>query len=269
MAYRRRYRRSYYRPRRRYYRRRLNRFRRKISRALRQKDCSRVIVSSKPETVTHNFVSLENGTWMTTIVPLTPLNALLGSSVKGIKLASNNKLYSFDNFSKLFDQFKINACRAKISLISQPTSIGTNAIQIRTCLDHNGVNDKFAEALINVNTTPDKTNILIANKYFESYSSFYTKLMNQGDLYSIYKSFYPTGLQERGFWYGCSFQPKWTDTEILMPDIDYPFKPVYCFQFVTNGLTTNQTYSCTYTLQWEFDITFKGQRNLVEDISST
>lgn len=264
MAYRRRYRR-YYRRRRPYYRRRVNRFRRKISRALKQRDCSRVIVSSKPETITETFIDMKDSSFMTRITPLAPLSRLLGSKNTSIKLFNSKKLVSFSKFADLFDQFKINAVRAKISLISQPTSTGANAIQVRTCLDHNGVSPEFSSALITQYNTPDNTNIKSANSLFESYSSFYTRLMNQGDLYSIYKSFYPTGLQERAFWYRCSFQPNWDDAAILSPDIDYPFKPIYCFQFVTNGLTTNQTYNCIYTIQWEYDITFKGQRNITTD----
>lgn len=224
-----------------------------------------MIVSSRPETITLNFVQMANGSWMTKIVPLLPLTRLLGTSVEKQSFGSKAKLLSFSKFADLFDQFKINACRAKLSLISQPTTLGSNAVQVRTCLDHNGVSSNFASAIITQNSTVSKENIQAANNLFESYSSFYTRLMNQGDLYSIYKSFYPTGIQERGFWYGCSFQPAWTDSQILTPDIDYPFKPVYCFQFCTNGLASGQTYSVIYTLQWEYDITFKGQRNIVSE----
>ena len=259
MAYRRRYRR--YRPRRRYYRRRISRFRRRIAKAVRQKDCMRVIVNSKPKTVTLNFVSggQSYDGWMTPIQILNPLVNLVGSSDDTNKIA---KLTSFSKFADLFDQFKINAIRAKISLLSQPTSLGSNAIQVRTCLDHNGVAGTFADQLLKDLTSAE--NLGKASNSMESYSSFYTRLMNQGDLYSLYKSFYPTGLQERAFWYGCSWQPKWTAKECLTPDIDYPFKPIYLFQFATNGLASGGTFSCIYTIQWEYDITFKGQRNITE-----
>ena len=119
----------------------------------------------------------------------------------------------------------------------------------------------MAALLIDQQGTNNINKILTATAEMESYSSFYSRMVNQNDLYSIYKTFIPSGLQQKGFWYGCSYKPSFaTKAGRLTPDLTTPWKPVFLVQFDTPSLVNNGGNLLGFTYQWEFDVTFKGQR---------
>lgn len=266
MAYYRRYykrRPRYYSRRPRYYRRTANgRFKAKIRKSVQQRDMFRVIVSSKPVYVTSKFIakSAPNSGYLTEIHIFTPLTTLFGYN-KTNSMNNKERLGSFANFSRLFDQVKINAVRLKISVTSVPQPSTNAAIQIKQCLDRNGVNEHMAELLVDQMGSEEIQDIEAATAEMESYSSFYSRMVNQNDLYSIYKTFIPSGLQQKGFWYGCSYKPVYdTEEKRLTPDLTTPWKPVFLVQFDTPSLAANGGTTLGFTYQWEYDLTFKGQR---------
>lgn len=271
MAYYRRYRRRYGRyGRRRYYRRSANgRFKAKIRKSVQQRDMFRVIVSSKPSFESMNFVAKSDSTagYVTPILIYEPLTTLFG-----YKITSGNdyaRLGSFSNFAKLFDQVKINAVRLKLSVTSIPAPSTNAAITVKQCLDKNGVNSDFASKLVTQIGSSTIGEIESAQAEMESYSSFYSRLVNQTDLYSIYKTFIPSGLQQKGFWYGCSYHPEFANGAArLTSDITTPWKPVFLIQFDTPSLVENGGRTIGFNYQWEFDLTFKGQRQWTEAVSS-
>lgn len=271
MAYYRRYRRRYGRyGRRRYYRRSANgRFKAKIRKSVQQRDMFRVIVSSKPSFESMNFVAKSDSTagYVTPILIYEPLTTLFG-----YKITSGNdytRLGSFSNFAKLFDQVKINAVRLKLSVTSIPAPSTNAAITVKQCLDKNGVNSDFASKLVTQIGSSTIGEIESAQAEMESYSSFYSRLVNQTDLYSIYKTFIPSGLQQKGFWYGCSYHPEYPNGAArLTSDITTPWKPVFLIQFDTPSLVENGGRTIGFNYQWEFDLTFKGQRQWTEAVSS-
>ena len=271
MAYYRRYRRRYGRyGRRRYYRRSANgRFKAKIRKSVQQRDMFRVIVSSKPSFESMNFVAKSDSTagYVTPILIYEPLTTLFG-----YKITEGNdyaRLGSFSNFAKLFDQVKINAVRLKLSVTSIPAPSTNAAITVKQCLDKNGVNSDFASKLVTQIGSSTIGEIESAQAEMESYSSFYSRLVNQTDLYSIYKTFIPSGLQQKGFWYGCSYHPEFPNGAArLTSDITTPWKPVFLIQFDTPSLVENGGRTIGFNYQWEFDLTFKGQRQWTEAVSS-
>lgn len=263
MAYYRRYyrRRGRY-GRRRYYRRSANgRFKAKIRKSVQQRDMFRVIVSSKPLVQSYDFVakSISNTGYVTQIMPFEPLTNLFGYKITGG--ADVTRLGSYANFAKLFDQVKINAVRLKVSVTSIPAPSTNAAIQIKQCLDKNGINNDLATKITTQIQNPIIANIEAAQTEMESYSSFYARLVNQNDLYSIYKTFIPSGIQQKGFWYGSSYHPEFASNQArLTPDLTTPWKPVFLIQFETPSLIENGGKTLTFQYQWEYDLTFKGQR---------
>lgn len=272
MAYYRRYyrRRGMYR-RRRYYRRSANaRFKSKIRKSVQQRDMFRVIVSSKPLYESIDFVqkSVATNGFVTPILTFDPLSVLFGYKVTGG--SDYSRLGSFSNFAKLFDQVKINAVRLKLSVTSIPAPSTNAAITIKQCLDKNGINADFANKIVQQMTSQTIANIESAQTEMESYSSFYTRLVNQTDLYSIYKTFIPSGIQQKGFWYGCSYKPEYPNVNArYTPDITTPWKPVLLIQFDTPSLVENGGKTIGYNYQWEFDLTFKGQRQWTDVAPAT
>lgn len=272
MAYYRRYyrRRGRY-GRRRYYRRSANaRFRSKIRKSVQQRDMFRVIVSSKPLYESLDFVAKKDSTagYVTPILTFDPLSVLFGYKITGG--SDYSRLGSFSNFAKLFDQVKINAVRLKLSVTSIPAPSTNAAITIKQCLDKNGINNDFATKIVTQAKTPNINNIETAQTEMESYSSFYTRLVNQTDLYSIYKTFIPSGIQQKGFWYGCSYKPEYANINArYTPDLTTPWKPILLIQFDTPSLVENGGKTIGYNYQWEFDLTFKGQRQWTDVAPST
>lgn len=270
MAYYRRYRRYRRYGRRKYYRRSANgRFKAKIRKSVQQRDMFRVIVASKPSFESMIFVAKTDSTagYVTPILIFEPLTTLFGYKITDG--SDFPRLGSFSNFAKLFDQVKINAVRLKLSVTSIPAPSTNAAITIKQCLDKNGVNSDFATKLVTQIGSSTINEIESAQAEMESYSSFYSRLVNQTDLYSIYKTFIPSGLQQKGFWYGCSYHPEFVNAASrLTSDITTPWKPVFLIQFDTPSLVENGGRTIGFNYQWEFDLTFKGQRQWTEAVNS-
>ena len=162
---------------------------------------------------------------------------------------------SFEKFRVLFDQFKINAMRIKIQIVSQPTPQVNAAVVVRSAIDRNGVSPDLAnkynntiEAMTSGDSATKKSTIAAFNRIFETYSSFNTKIININDLYSLYRTFYPVG-RERGQWYGASHQFKTNadKDDLNLADFMYPFKPQLMLQFFTNNLSQSSSVE-TFTV---------------------
>ena len=270
MAYR--YRRSRY-GRRRWYGRRKsgNRFTRKLRRSLNQKDTCRIILSSKPLVYTKTYVPKTQGALLeyngayTKLMTFNPMFTLMGCSNGQSVL--ENPLPGFSRFRDLFDQFKVNAVRLRIQIISQPLPNVNAAGLLRTAIDRNGLAPALNTAIQQQDDSTehaDSDTIAACNKMFESYSSFQQKIINSSDLYSIYRTFYPVG-REKGQWYGASHMftvSALSDRDLS--DFQYPFKPIMFLQFYLSSLTNNGGKDVTFNIVYEYDITFKGQRNITE-----
>ena len=170
-------------------------------------------------------------------------------------------LQAFENFRVLFDQFKVNAIRVKLQIVSQPnTSNSSTAMIVRSAIDRNGLAPAFNDTLQAQSTSTPAT-IAAADTTFESYSSFNSKIINSSDLYSLYRTFYPVG-KERGQWYGASFNYNGLAHayDANVSNIIFPFRPILMLQFMSSNLGNSAVES--YNVSFDFDITFKGQRNL-------
>ena len=68
--------------------------------------------------------------------------------------------------------------------------------------------------------------------------------------------------KERGQWYGASFNYNGMDHayDANVSNIIYPFRPILMLQFMSSNLGNSAVES--YNVSFDFDITFKGQRNL-------
>ena len=262
-----------YKSRRRTYRRRptrkyRSRFTRKLARSLTQKDTCRLIISMKPLTQSLEFITLDSNAGYlgacTKMITINPMYTLIGYSYPPTP-TNVAGLAGFKNFTNLFDQFKINAIRVKIQIVSQPMSAGSNAIIVRSAIDRNGISSELNDKINTANTaTGDalKAAILAENGIFETYSSFNTKVINVTDLYSLYRTFYPVG-KERGTWYGSSFKfsPS-ANTTTNLSEFMYPFKPIIMLQFATNAVASATGTTEVFNISIDYDITFKGQRNI-------
>lgn len=261
-----------YRKYRKYYKRSANsRFKSKIRKSVQQRDMFRVIVASKPIYSTLNFVAKSDASagYLTPIIYFTPMQNLFGYTILNPS-QTVARLGSFSNFAKLFDQVKINAVRLKISVTSVPAPSTNAAISIKQCLDKNGINTGFAAKLIAQLNSSTIAPIETATTEMESYSSFYSRIVNQNDLYSIYKTFIPSGIQQKGFWYGCSYKPEYaTQNNVVIPDLTTPWKPIFMIQFDTPSLAANGGNTIGFNYQWEYDVTFKGQRQWTDVAPNT
>ena len=267
---RRRYYNSYYPRRYSRYRRptKTSSFTRKIYKSINQKDTCRIILNSKPEQMRIKFWQNDQQTHLgmyTKVLTFNPLVELFGGKYNTpntpVTLPS---LPSFDRFRVLFDQVKINAIRLKIQIVAQPISTTNAAIIIRNALDRNGLNKQFSDKLTD-QTTFEKISSVSSD--LESYSSFNSKIVNINDLYSLYRSFYPYGVQQRGVWYGCSQTFEFPDNgSVNQADFQFPFKPILMLQFYTNmsAIPTNGDLHEIINVSYEYDLTFRGQRNISE-----
>lgn len=262
-----RYRRYYgYRYRRpRMYRRR-SAFTRKIRRSLNQTDCSRIIVSSKPMIETLKYVDMSSISgftgFYTKLRVFNPLYNLFGMQDENGTMRIP-ELPAFSRFRDLFDQVKVNAIKIKVQIISQPLPTANSAGIVRTAIDRNGLAPEFATA---INSQVDTTASTLTNAIntFESYSSFFTKIINISDLYATGKIFKPTYKDKQ--WLGCSFKFQGTaagyEKEALLSDPLFPFKPVFMMQMYLSTIGSNVVQQMTYSVQYDYDLTFKGQRNI-------
>lgn len=260
---------------RRYYPRRYYRYRRptrsssftrKIYRSINQRDTCRIILTSKPEQMRIKFWQDDqqaNLGMFTSVITFNPLVDLFGG-----KYVSNGQsvdipaIPSFDRFRVLFDQVKINAIRLKIQIVAQPVSTSNAAIIIRNALDRNGLAKPFSDKLTDQTTF---AKVYECSSDLESYSSFTSNIVNINDLYSLYRSFYPYGLQQRGIWYGCSQKFNYPDKgSINAAEFQFPFKPILMLQFYTNmsAIPTNGDLHEIINVSYEYDVTFRGQRNI-------
>lgn len=256
MVYRR-YRRR--RPYRRRYRR--NPFRRKVSRQMRQLDTNRMILNSPTRIVSlamaaQNISSITGAT-ATKVFIVNPLISLIGT-LDGTTVKRDT---TFTAFANLFDEFKLNAIRVKIQVLSTPTastSTATGATFIRSAVDLNGF-DSSANTFKGVEgpglSTADGSEF--AN-FLQTYSSYNQQTVNNNALYPFWKTFYPRG-SARGQWIGCS--TKLPNTNINNPDQDYPFKPIIMWQVVTPiSSLGGAAGACMISIDIDYDVTFKGQR---------
>lgn len=270
------YRRSKYGRRRRYYRhyrKGSSRFTRKLRRSLNQKDTCRLILTSKPETVTLQYNNLEDQTsgtvgYYTKVMTFNPMYKLMGAVTNtNPPVTLIEPMQGFIKFQELFDQFKVNAIRIRIQVVAQPAPQTYCAGLLRTAIDRNGISPQFNTAIesqVNAPTEGYKDTIIAANKIFESYSSFQQKIMNSTDMYAIYRTFYPIG-KEKGTWFGASHTYVENDNEHFnISNHEYPFKPILFLQFFISSLQANGGSNVMYNIQFEYDITFKGQRNISE-----
>lgn len=269
-----RYRRYYgYRYRRLRYGRRRSAFSRKIRRSLNQTDTSRIIVSSKPIIETLTYVQPDTTNmpgWYTVVKAFNPLYNLFGMKDDSGNVLIN-ELPAFGRFRDLFDQVKVNAIKIKVQLISQPLPTANSAGIVRTALDRNGLAPEFATNIVNQTTSTPAT-LKAATNTFESYSSFFTKIINISDLYATGKIFKPS--QKDKTWLGCSFMftgsPNSSTTagkykiEELLSDPLFPFKPIFLMQLYLNAIDTQSSQTMSYSVQFDYDLTFKGQRNITE-----
>lgn len=255
MAY---YKRRYYRRKRGYYgsrRYRKSNFARKKARQLRQTDKNRIIVSSQPMFIPANFSKDFNPTGVTgKFTPIqffNPFYHLLGYTVTDGHGASIPKLKTFDNFCKMFDEFKINAMRVKIQMVSLPPNSNNTACIVRSAIDKNGLSPEFI-------AQTDKLQLLT----FQSYSSFNSKIINNSELYSLYRTFYPIGPFQRGRYLGCSQSYSGEGLKINERNENWTYMPICMVQFYSSD-TQDVVQQVTYNVTYDFDITFKGQRNVV------
>lgn len=270
-----RYRRGRYGRRRRYYRRSYkggNRFTRKLRKSLNQKDMCRIILSSKPEIYNPKYIDFGNtpttsppvlNGYYTRLLTFNPMYKLMGCTNPADPQHNwVDPMAGFVRFKDLFDQFKVNAIRIRIQLVSQPTPKTYSAGLLRTAIDRNGIAPGFANQIAAQDET-DASTISPCNKTLESYSSFQQKIMNATDLYTIYRTFYPIG-KEKGSWFGASHMYSATSSsDFDVSDYLYPFKPILFLQFFLSSLDIAGS-SCMFNVQFEYDITFKGQRNISE-----
>lgn len=244
-----------------------SRFTRKLARSLTQKDTCRLIITMKPNTQNLKFVNLSGATgnaglgYCTKAIVINPMYTLVGYKYGS---STVNGLAGFQKFRELFDQFKINAIRVKVQIVAQPLGTSSSAIVVRSAIDRNGIAAEFNTLLQNQADTGDtaKDTIVAVNNVLETYSSFNTKIINVTDLYSLYRTFYPVG-KERGTWYGSSFAftPD-SNTTTNLSEFMYPFKPLIMLQFATNDIPGGSAGLETFNVSIDYDITFKGQRNI-------
>ena len=256
---------GYRRGMRRYYRRR-SAFSRKIRRSLNQTDTSRIIVSSKPTIETLNYVNMASVSgltgWYTVLKAFNPLYNLFGM-VNENGTVVIPELPAFGRFRDLFDQVKVNAIKIKVQIISQPLPTANSAGIVRTAIDRNGLSPEYATNILAQNTQTPATLVPALNT-FESYSSFFTKIINISDLYATGKIFKPSYKDKQ--WLGCSFQFKGTaqgyQSEALLSDPLFPFKPIFMMQLYLSNIDPQVQSTMQYSVQYDFDLTFKGQRNI-------
>lgn len=253
MAYRRRYRPRY--SKRRSYR--SSRFVSKRRRSMRQMDTTRIIVSSPTNFIT---VKLDKANTpdgasgcATPVIVMDPFLDLVGTS-DASPIPPN---VSFASFAALFDQFHVNAMRIKVQFVTIPNLSSATvqcAVQIRSAMDRNGLAVAW-----NTMTEPNRS------KTIQTYSSFNQQLFNINELYSLYKSFYPSTVTERAQWFGSSF--KLSDKN-HNPNIAVPFKPVVMLQLISSILPTGVIQDASYSVTVDYDISFKGQRRLPSTVST-
>lgn len=251
-----------------------SRFTRKLARSLTQKDTCRLIITQKPTTQSLKFVSLASTGnvglgYCTKAILINPMYLLTGYEYpSGGSTVKVDGLPGFGKFRELFDQFKVNAIRVKVQIVAQPIGATSSAIVVRSAIDRNGIASEFNN-LINAQDDTSGATINAVNEVLETYSSFNTKIINVTDLYSLYRTFYPVG-KERGTWYGSSFKftPASENTTSLS-EFMYPFKPLIMLQFAANNVDQQSAGMETFNISIDYDITFKGQRNITSAAPSS
>ena len=251
---------------RRRYRKR-NIFRRKVSRMMRQSDYTRMILNAPNRVITLNMSrdfcpSNITESIASPVYIIDPVLYLIGgkSSLSGSEVTIF-KDATFTGFANLFDEFKINAIRVKIQVYQAPAPAGQNvngANFIRYALDLNGFSDEANDytGLQSIIFHSPKNGHQFPD-FITSYSSYNQQTMNATALYPIYQTFYPRG-QSKGMWLGTSWN--FGTTASHNPRLDFNFKPVIMFQILAPLLSTNASQTAIFSLDIDYDITFKGQR---------
>ena len=239
-------------------------FRRKTSRMMRQLDTNRMIINGPTHIISlgvqseYAASSLGNSSSASPVYIIDPTLDLLGGK-NGSKTVTRDP--TFQAFCNLFDEFKINAIRVKVQMYSTPNANNNSNIGatfIRYAIDLNGFSAECNDYSGWQSPIKDPVKGNQMSNLLSTYSSFGQQTMNNNALYPIWKTFYPRG-NAKGQWLGASWG--FGDNANHNPRIDFTFKPIIFFQVVSPIATSSSSnYTCTFSYDVDYDITFKGQR---------
>ena len=245
-----------------------NIFKTKLRRQIRQSDSNRVIINGQPSLISlkvSNLISPDNMKTMlaTGVVIVDPLLMLLGDKTNKV-----TRDQTFNAFANLYDQFKVNAMRVKLNIfnINCAAKAENAPTYFRSAVDLNGfdANMNTKQFWVDIfGTTPElptSEQRTWAN-FLNSYGSFTQQQINVAAIYPFYRTFYPKGT-DRYCWYGCSQK---LEDATHNPNLDFKFKPCIMCQFLlapksTTDSGTQTTGTIDVQFEFDFDVTFKGQR---------
>lgn len=159
----------------------------------------------------------------------------------------------FPNYAPMYDQFKIDKIRIKVTgsqLGSSTTTASNISPAVVLAFDRNGLNE----------------NQQLSSAVISTYSSAQLKNWSTGNAFTMYQTIYPSTIMEKGQYLPTdSLQDPDTVTSSTNPcvntsDSTLPFKPITLLAVDLGGTSFAANQVFAFTIEYEYTVTFRGMR---------
>ena len=203
--------------------------------AMQQRDSTNVVISTQEQ------VEIE-----------VPANANQATLVRNVNAILTSTTY-FENYMGMYDQYKVNAVRASMEMVSignQLLNTG-NFPSICTSWDRNGVK-------IN-NISKDGAYYYTLPEYsiVASYSSANEKTLYYGSRWGVVRQLDAASMMEKSM-----YIPTTGTKDVLTIGNMYSAWNPQLLIGVKSPQTVSATQSCAITIHWQFDVTLRGLRKI-------
>lgn len=193
-----------------------------------------------------------------TISRIASSSVVVGSSGGNAAIAINHfdqlrQSQYFPNYSPMYDQFKLDKVRMKITGSQLGSSTAANVSispAVVLAFDRNGLNEgqELSSAVVS------------------TYSSAQLKNWSTGNAFVMYQTIYPSTIMEKGQYLPTDSLESPTDnTESTNPCVNtssstLPFKPITLLAVDLGGTSFEAQQTFAFTIEYEYTVTFRGMR---------
>ena len=166
----------------------------------------------------------------------------------------------YNLFAQMYDQIKLNAVHVKITLLSANAGIysATNNPVFCSAWDRNG--------------TAYNPNSVITYQSIASYGSAMTKPLTVGANFGTTRSLYASTMAEKSQYLPTADLPTSNyddETSTYQYAFPIPFRPILLMGVFSNTKDQTNSNTLSFSVEWSFDVTFRGTRNDPNAIETT
>lgn len=182
----------------------------------------------------------------------------------------------YNNYQPMFDQVRIEKCRVKVTGSAATTGLtGFSSPTVTMAFDRNGLDNSQV-----IDSEPNDQGAceLLSPSLISTYSSSQIKQWSSGNSFVMYQTIMPSTVVEKGQYLptGSLLEVTENNSSVssnpcnIFTDSAIPFKPVCLLTVTSPFIAAEQDMSFSFTIEFEFVVTFRGMRKPVQgNVSSS